>query len=182
MLDAVDLRILNFLPKKKIQNLEESQMFNDKSPYTIRFEDIADVRHYYVSFFDGENRFCEIEVPRSVFIEIHNSKKIIRNLTRSDERHVENTEQAEETLYNKALNYQKGVEDVVIDMELSNALREAINTLPEVQKRRFIMCYDFGHTYEQIAELEGCSFQAVGKSILLAEEKIKTFLKNRVEK
>jgi len=44
-------------------------MFNDKSPYTIRFEDIADVRHYYVSFIDGENRFCEIEVPRSVFID-----------------------------------------------------------------------------------------------------------------
>ena len=117
-----------------------------------------------------------------LFLQINNSKKNIRNLTRSDERHVENSELSDEALYSRSLNYQRSVEDFVFDIELSNALGEAIDTLPEIQKRRFIMYYDFGHTYEQIAESEGSSFQAVGKSVLLAEEKIKTFLKNRVEK
>lgn len=152
-------------------------MFNDKSPYTIRIEVIDNVRHYYVSFVDGENNFCEIEVPHSIFIEIHNSIKIIRNLTRSDERHVENTEQTEETLYCKALNYQKGVEDVVIDMELSNTLRNAIADLPEIQRHRFTLYYEFGLTYEKISEMEGCSIRAIKYSVDIAKEKINKLFK-----
>lgn len=150
-------------------------MFNDKSPYAIRVEIIDDVRHYFVSFVDGENKFCEIEVPQSIFIEIHNSIRIIRNLTRSDERHVENTEQTEETLHSRALNYQKGVEDVVIDKELSNVLRNAIADLPKIQKRRFTLYYEFGLTYEQIAEMDGCSIRAIKYSVDIAKEKIYKF-------
>jgi hypothetical protein len=42
-------------------------MFNDKNPYTIRIEVADNIRHYFVSFIDGENICRETEVSRSVF-------------------------------------------------------------------------------------------------------------------
>jgi len=45
------------------QKLEESIMYNDKCPYTIRIEKENDVHHYYVSFVDCENVHRDIEVP-----------------------------------------------------------------------------------------------------------------------
>ena len=150
-------------------------MFNDKNPYTIRFENIDDVRHYFVSFIDGENKFREIEVSHTIFSEINHSIKTIRNLTRSDERHIENIEQNEESLYSKALNYQKGVEDVLIGIELINTLRNAIADLPEIQRRRFTLYYEFGLTFEQIAKMDGCSIRAIKFSVDIAKEKINKF-------
>ncbi|MDD4474985.1 MAG: sigma-70 family RNA polymerase sigma factor [Eubacteriales bacterium] len=155
-------------------------MFNDKSPYTIRIEVADDVRHYFVSFIDGENICRETEVSRSVFLEIYKSIKKIRNLTRSDERHIEQSELTEETLYSRAMNPPQEVEEIVFDIERGNVLREAINVLPETQKRRFILYYDFNLTFEQIGKLEGCTHPAVLKSIRAAENKIKIFLENKV--
>ena len=43
------------------------------------------------------------------------------------------------------------------------ALREGVNQLPEVQKRRLQMYFFDGLTYEEIAVREGCSYQAVQK-------------------
>lgn len=156
-------------------------MFNDKSPYTIRREIIDEVTHYFVSFIDGESITRETEVSRSVYIEIYRSIKKLRNLTRSDERHIEQSELTDETLYSRAMNPPKRVEEIVFNIERNNALREAITKLPETQRRRISLYYDFDLTYEQIAVLEGCSFQAVGKSIELAEQKIKIIFENRVE-
>lgn len=40
-----------------------------------------------------------------------------------------------------------------------------------------ILHYFQGLTYEQIAEMEGCTFQAVAKSVAAAEKRLKIFLK-----
>ena len=54
-------------------------------------------------------------------------------------------------------------------------LHRAISELPEIQKRRLILYYFQGLTYEQIAGMEGCTFQAVAKSIATAEKRLKKF-------
>ena len=56
------------------------------------------------------------------------------------------------------------------------ALHRAIKQLPEVQRRRLILYYFMGLTYAQIAEKEGCTFQAIGKSISAAEKRLKKIL------
>ncbi|WP_455758281.1 sigma factor-like helix-turn-helix DNA-binding protein [Ruminococcus champanellensis] len=38
-----------------------------------------------------------------------------------------------------------------------------------------ILYYFQGLTYEQIAEMEGCTFQAVAKSVAAAEKRLKNF-------
>ena len=54
-------------------------------------------------------------------------------------------------------------------------LHRAISELPEIQKRRLILYYFQGLTYEQIAGMEGCTFQAVAKSVAAAEKRLKKF-------
>jgi len=50
--------------------------------------------------------------------------------------------------------------------------------LPATQRRRFILYHEFGLTYEQIAEMEGCSKVSAFRSVSRAEEKIKDELRN----
>lgn len=55
-------------------------------------------------------------------------------------------------------------------------LHKAISELPETQRRRLILYYFQELTYEQIAEIEGCSHPAVIKSVHAAIEKIKKII------
>ena len=57
-------------------------------------------------------------------------------------------------------------------------LHRAISELPEIQKRRLILYYFQGLTYEQIAEMESCTKRAVKFSVDIAVEKLKKFFKN----
>lgn len=57
-------------------------------------------------------------------------------------------------------------------------LNRAIMELPETQRRRFILHFDYGLTYEQIGKMEGCSKMPVKRSIDRAIEKIRLVLKN----
>ena len=50
-----------------------------------------------------------------------------------------------------------------------------IGKLPEVQRRRLILYYFSGYTYQQIAEMEGCKHPAIMKSVAAAEKKLKKY-------
>ena len=153
-------------------------MFDNKNPYTLHTEIIEGITHYYISFVDGEAIRREIEVSRPVYLEFLRFVKIERNLRRWDERHTEQSELTDETLYNRALYNPKDLEDMVFDSLRNEQLRLAIQELPEIQRRRFVLHHEFGLTYEQIAEMEGCTKMAVKFSIDRAKEKIKEKIKN----
>lgn len=57
-------------------------------------------------------------------------------------------------------------------------IREAIQQLGDVQKRRIIMYYFDDLTQQTIAEIEGVSQPAIQASIDIALRKIKSFVKN----
>jgi len=148
-------------------------MFDNSNPYTLNTEVIEGITHYFVSFEDGEGILRETEVSRPVYLEFSRFVKTERNLRRWDERHTEQSDLTEETLYNRALNPPKSVEDLAFDSLQSEKLRMAIQDLPEIQRRRFVLHHEFGLTYEQIAEIEGCHFTSARTAVLRAEEKIK---------
>ena len=54
--------------------------------------------------------------------------------------------------------------------------RQALDKLTEVQRRRYLQYHTQGMTEEQIATEEGISQQAISKSLMWAEKKIKKFL------
>lgn len=97
--------------------------------------------------------------------------KFVKILNEWD-RHYEHSELTEISLYNRAVSPPESVEEAVFRNLRYETLHRAIKQLPEVQRRRLILYYFMGLTYAQIAEKEGCTFQAVGKSISAAEKKI----------
>lgn len=153
-------------------------MFDNTNSYTLRMEIIEGITHYYISFADGQAIPRETEVSRPVYMEFLCFTKQERNLRRWDERHTEQSELIDETLYSRAFYPPKSVEETIFDSQRDKRLRKAIAELPSIQRRRFVLHHEFGLTYEQIAQMEGCKRQPVTRSIERAEQKIKEVMKN----
>ncbi|GHV32669.1 hypothetical protein FACS18949_04320 [Clostridia bacterium] len=153
-------------------------MFDNTNLYTLRTEIVEGIMHYHVSFTDGQAVHRETEVSRPVYLEFCRFVKQERNLRRWDERHTEQSDLTDETLYNRAATPPKSVEETVFDSERNERLRQAIAELPEIQRRRFVLYHEFGLTYEQIAKMEGCSKVSAFRSVNRAEEKIRELMKN----
>ena len=152
-------------------------MFNNENPYTLRTEIVEGITHYYVSFTDGQAIHRETEVSRPVYLEFLRFVEIERSLRHWDERHKEHSELTDETLNRRAVNPPISLEDTVFDSLRNERLRMAIQDLPEIQRRRFVLYHEFGLTYEQIAEMEGCTKMPVKRSIDRAEQKIREQIK-----
>jgi RNA polymerase sigma-70 factor (ECF subfamily) len=152
-------------------------MFDSTNPYALRTEIAGGIRLYYISFTDGESVHRETEVSRPVYVEFLRFVRIERNLRRWDERHIERSELTEATLHKRALYQPKTVEELTFDSLRNEQLRLAIQSLPEIQRRRFVLHHEFGLSYQQIADMEGCSKRAANYSVCLAKEKIKEKLK-----
>ena len=153
-------------------------MFDNKNPYTLRYEVVGGLTRYFVSFVDGAGVERETEVSRPVFAEFRRYIKIERNLRRWDERHLEQSELTEVALYNRALFPDKTVEETVFDNLQVKQFRAVLQKLSKTQRRRFVLHYEFGLTFEQIAKMEGCKSQAVHKCVSRVEEKIKKIVNN----
>ena len=152
-------------------------MFDNKNPYALRTEVVEGITRYYVSFTDGQGIHRETEVSRPVYVEFLRFIRIERNLRRWDERHLEQSELTDETLYSRALYPPKSVEETAFDSLRNEQLRLAIQELPEIQRRRFVLYHEFGLTYQQIADMEGCTKMPVKRAIERAEEKIRERIK-----
>ncbi|RHB66365.1 hypothetical protein DW877_03120 [[Clostridium] symbiosum] len=66
----------------------------------------------------------------------------------------------------------------MIETERSELLYKAINSLPEIQRRRFLLYYEYDYNYYEIAAMENCTAQAVRRSVIIAREKIKAQMKS----
>lgn len=154
-------------------------MFNNTNPYTIRIEETNGQKRYFVAFVDGQAIFQEVEVSYEVYKQFCSFIKCERNLRRSDERHLEQSELTEETLCRRALHKPKPVDEAINDKIRSEQLNRAIMELPEVQRRRFRLYFEYGLTYEQIGKIESCSKVAVkytiDKAVIAIRKKLKDF-------
>jgi len=153
-------------------------VFDNTNPYTLRTEVIEGITYYYVSFKDGQALPRETEVSRPVYLKFLRFVKIERNIHRWDERHIEQSDLTDETLHEKALHKPKSVEETVFNSLQNEHLRIAIQGLPEIQRRRFVLYHEFGFTYEQIAKMDGCTKRAVKFSIDLAKKNIRKEIEN----
>ena len=153
-------------------------MFDNTNPYTIRIEEMNGQKRYFVAFVDGQGIFREVEVSYEVYTQFCRFVKCERNLRRSDERHLEQSELTEETLCRRALHKPKPIDEAISDSIRIERLNQAIMELPEIQRRRFMLYFDLGLTYEQIGAMEGCTKMPIKRSIDRAIEKIRIALKD----
>jgi len=147
-------------------------MNRKKNSYILATETVKGVTKYYVSFVDGQGEKQVVEVSHLIFDEFLKFVKKERNLKRWVERHIEQSDLRDETLLERAFNPPKSVEETVLDEFVNEQIHQAIETLSKTQRQRFILYFEFDFTYQQIADMEGCSFQVVARSIKAAEKNI----------
>lgn len=143
------------------------------NPYTLM---IVEGR-YYLSFKDGRGVMQNIEIEK-VLYDLFNRFELedISYLNRVS-RHIEHSELTENSLNDRVFYKEESLEETVSRSMEYEQLHKAISKLPETQKRRLLL-YFFGElNYEQIAEFEGCKYQAIQSSIYAAIKTLKKFLK-----
>ena len=146
--------------------------------YTLREEAAESGTRYFISFKDGQGGYHELEVSGQFFIEFRQMERRNRNLLQWDERHREFSEIYDETLNRRALRLPKSIEELIMEQERSELLNRTIAALPEIQKRRFLLYYEYDYNYYEIAAMENCTAQAVRRSVIIAREKITVQMKN----
>lgn len=142
-----------------------------KNPYTLSG---CDNKHY-LSFEDGQGNTYRLEISPELYCAFNEFELADLKELNIVDRHIEHSELTEESLNNRAFRHERSVEDTVIENMLYEKLREGIATLSEMQKRRLILHYFYGLTYEDIAAKEGCSHVAVIYSVKAAIKNLKNY-------
>lgn len=142
------------------------------NPYTISEQNDK----FYIEFKDGEGVLRYLEISRDLYDAFNEFELHDLAMLNEWDRNIEHSELTEESLVQRSLNKPETVE-VSFEHQLERQrLRKFISELSAKQRRRIEDYYFKEMTYEQIAREEGCSIQAVAKSVTMAEKKIKEFL------
>lgn len=155
-----------------MENKHRKRRKDKYNPYTI-----CQVNEkYYIEFVDAQKEKICIEVNDEIYAAFNQFELDDLHEMNIFDRHMEHSEVYEWTLESRDQKPKESAEDEALRKIAVEELHQAIATLPENQRRRLVYYYFGNLTYEQIAEIENCSFQAVAKSIRTSEEKLKKFL------
>lgn len=145
--------------------------------YTLKKETTENMTRYFIGFNDGQGDYHELEVSPAFYAEFRRLELNNRKLENWDWQHKEFNEVWEETLNKRARRLPKSVEELMIEAERSELLQQAIANLPEIQRRRFLLHYEYDYKLCEIGRMEHCAASSVGKSVSLAREKVKVQMK-----
>lgn len=152
-----------------------------KKAYTLKEEIREDGTRYSVGFKDGQGDYHELEVSEQFFMEFRQMERRNRNLLQWDERHREFNEVWEETLNRRALRLPKTLDELLMDKERDELLYRLIDELPEIQRRRFLLYYDYGFNYYQIGAMEHCNASAARNSVVIARNKVRAAMRKYLQ-
>ncbi len=142
------------------------------NPYTLSIENNT----HYISFTDGQGIFHKMEISMELYAAFNSFELDDISQMNVTSRHLEQSELTEETLNHRAAAPPEPLENHVYRRIMYQELQRAIAQLPAVQRRRLLLYYFGGYTYEQIAQMEGCKHPAILKSVATAERNIRKIL------
>ena len=129
--------------------------------YELIEKEIDGMIHYYAKFTDGQGIEQITELDSEVYNVIHNSQKGISSQARKDRRYGLCS-------FDESIGDADIVDEAEQTEELLKMVWKHIGELTEVQQRRLRLYFDEKKTYEQIAEIECSTWQAIQKSIRIA--------------
>ena len=138
-------------------------------PYTIKKVG----NEYIISFKDALGILQEIKVTKEVYAIFDKSELQDKREMNEFDRHIEHSEIYEDNLVIRAKEKTISMEDEFIQKATFEELKRAIEMLPEIQKRRFLLYYDYDLNYYQIGAMEHCNASAARNSVVIAREKTK---------
>ena len=145
------------------------------NPYTLSF--IEEKNIYIVSFKDVKGTTHRVEVNEEVYKAFDKFELEYLSELNEYDNHIEHSEVFENNLEKRAKDKPISLEDEFIEKSTFNELKEAINKLPEIQKRRIKKYYFDEKTQQQIADEEKVDIRAVQYTLNIALKNLKKFLK-----
>ena len=134
----------------------------DKSnPYTLSIENNT----YYISFTDGQGIFHKQEISMELYAAFNGFELDDISLMNEASRHLAEADAGDEPLGHRIADSSEPVEDHVYRRIMYQDLHKAVAQLPEIQRRRVLLYYFGGYTYEHIAQMENCTKRAVKFSV-----------------
>lgn len=147
---------------------------DEESPYEIYTAGInTPYPHFYLFFKDGSGMKRWMEIDKTLFNAFNEFELDDLSFFNEVDRHYEQSEVTEATLNKRAMKPQEPIEETVFQRIEVDKLHQAIAKLPEKQRRRLVLYYFGEFTYEQIAEMEGCTKRAVKFSVDIALKNLK---------
>ena len=139
------------------------------NPYALSIENNT----YYISFTDGQGIFHTQEISIELYAAFNGFE--LDDISRINEasRHLAEADAGEEPLVHRIADTTEPVEDIVYRRSMYHELHKAIAQLPEIQRRRILLYYFGGYTYEQIAQMENCTKRAIKFSVDAALKKLR---------
>ncbi len=128
-------------------------------------------------FKDSENKIKRVEISNIVFELLINEKKKEKSQQNEYDRHIEHSEIYENNLPSRVMDKPISLEEQFENKLINKELKEAINSLSELQKRRIQMYYFENKTLREIAEIEGCAIMSIKDSLDVAINKLEKKLK-----
>lgn len=139
------------------------------NPYTLSIENDT----YYIAFADGQGIHHKQEISMELYAAFNSFELDDISHMNVVSRHLEQSELTVESLTERAFNPPEPLEDHVFRKMMYGELHKAIDMLPEVQRRRLLLYYFGGKTYDHISQMEGCTKMAVKFSIDIAIKKLR---------
>lgn len=139
------------------------------NPYTLSIENNT----YYISFTDGQGIFHRQEISIELYAAFNSFELDDISQMNEASRHLTEADAGEEPLGHRMADPSEPVEDHVYRRIIYQKLHKAIAQLPEIQRRRVLLYYFGGYTYEQIAQMENCTKRAVKFSVDTALKKLR---------
>lgn len=146
------------------------------NPYTLNYDEVKNV--YLVEFIDSMKAKRIVEVSDEVYNAFDQFELEDISQIHKIRRHIEHSELYDETLYHRALDSGISIEEEIENKIINEELRNAINKLSDIQKRRIKMYYFEGLTQQQIADKEHTSIRAIQYTLNDSIKKLKEILKN----
>lgn len=146
------------------------------NPYTLGFDEDRNI--YTVEFVDNKKVIHKVEITEKVYQAFDKFELEDISQIHKFRKHIEHSEVYEETLEHRMIEKPITIEEEVEEKILIEDIRNVINSLPDIQKRRLKKYYFEDKTLEEIAAEENCTKVAVKYSIDIALEKISQKFKN----
>ena len=145
------------------------------NPYTLNYIESKNI--YTVSFKDVKGKLQEVEINKEIYKALDRFELDDLSEMNEYDNHIEHSEIFENNLESRAKDKSILLEDMIIQKITFEKLKEAINLLPEVQRRRIKKYYFDEKTEQEIADEENATHQSVHIILERALKNLKKILK-----
>lgn len=147
----------------------------DDEYFEVQYD--TETKKYYSCFRDVKRRNQRVEIREDIVQAYIEASKVARKFENEFSRHIEHSEIYDNNLNERALDKPISLEDEVIRKATFEDVRNAIETLSDIQKRRIKLYYFEGKTQEEIAEIEQVNIRNVQSTLKDALDNLKKIVK-----